>query len=400
MGVSEDFGRLTQLIFKDRWKPVGYEVNLMEGPSITIQLKSASGESKELFSLEPDVLHWCTARHFFPNQKGDASLVPIGDQNAYEADIDALADVDGMKLKAAVDALSTGRGKLTYDPWARVEKVLLHPASRMHITYLDDLVNGYFDILAYFQLYPKLAMDGPTKKLFQRTAIKHRVEAFARVTEKTVLSWNLGSYSLFRERACLDFQRQFARWRTLRQGAKALAELISRKGPLEAVLGVEFVLGRYKDYWEAIVPLLNALRVIIELGAGCTDPAQARRPEENIKTIRSQPGGDVLLEGLDSIIRHADAHFEYDIDVPNRVVRFYDSRSGFCNEVGTCSFDDLCAMETMLRSELLPVMGWGLLTIDTAAKAQIFDSFEFKMLLLRLRIDARARSARKKKTQP
>ncbi|MFQ5763200.1 MAG: hypothetical protein ACE5PO_09210, partial [Candidatus Bathyarchaeia archaeon] len=279
----------------------------------TIVRLEKEGQVEIVESGERDVLEFALHLQSIPDLKGEKRFVRVKDLNRYFNDIDHLADEDNSKLRHALAELNAGRFRLDYDPDALMEELFAtvsRPAGRK----FGPLKRDYHYVVATYLLHSQRIMTWRQELLNRRPHVKRFIDACEAIL------------AAFRRTGIpikdFHFYRYYADYNlpAMRRRLDAQSEVISQvvsdlidKGTLTAKQAVPKLLAIYKTVVEVSAPVLNILRVGLELQEGIPRPEKQKGLTENIIRLRTDATYGSVFRCLDSYLRHAEAHAAYEI---------------------------------------------------------------------------------------
>jgi hypothetical protein len=133
---------------------------------------------------------------------------------------------------------------------------------------------------------------------------------------------------------------------------------------------------------ELSAPVINFIRIGLELRRGNPSPNRDYKLGQNIEILRSDRDYGSSFNCLDEQIRHADAHASRRIDKVNRKVQLVDARGSREQIVGSYTFDEFADMINLMQNQFFPAIFASLILFNIATLDLLLTSREYKHLLL------------------
>ena len=157
-----------------------------------------------------------------------------------------------------------------------------------------------------------------------------------------------------------------------------------KRSKIDANIAIPKMMNIYGRFFEILAPMINLIRIGLELKRGNSSPEAVYRVGENIKILKSDPDCGSVFACLDEQIRHSDAHASIRIDEATRKVFLIDARSGIEKIVQVYTFDELVDVINTMQNEFFPIIYPTLVLFDIAMLDLLLVSREYKHLLLAL----------------
>ena len=138
----------------------------------------------------------------------------------------------------------------------------------------------------------------------------------------------------------------------------------------------------YSRCLELSAPVINLIRVGLEIKNGEISPERQYSISRNIRVLKLDSAYGTLFDCLDEMIRHSDAHASINID--NGTVHIMETRGHKTKILRTYTFEKIMEMVQGMEEELFPSLVSTLLIHEMAALDLVLVSTEYKHLLLAL----------------
>jgi hypothetical protein len=155
-----------------------------------------------------------------------------------------------------------------------------------------------------------------------------------------------------------------------------------KRSEIDANIAIPKMMNIYGRFFEILAPIINLIRIGLELKRGILSPEAKYGVGENIKILKSDRDYGELFGCLDEQIRHSDAHASIRINKVTHKVSFIDARSGKEKVVRVYTFDELIDMINTMQNEFFPAIYPTLVIFDIAMLVLLLVSREYKYLLL------------------
>jgi hypothetical protein len=132
----------------------------------------------------------------------------------------------------------------------------------------------------------------------------------------------------------------------------------------------------YSRFFELSEPVINLVRIGLELKRGNASPDRQYESWQNIRILKSDPDCGPLFGCLDEQIRHADK--------VARKIDPADARSGKKQTVETYTFDECSNMLDLMLNKFSPVIFSSVLLFSVTTLILLLVNHEYKQLLLAL----------------
>lgn len=381
---SDDYRDLMRRIHEEGYEPQSVRLNVERvadsyKETTSIELEK-DGQVETFTSEQHDVAEFGWKMKTMTNAEGEPEFRKVRDLDQYWEEVDFLIDEDGTKLEDAMTQVAEGDFTFSYDPDAFLEEALLE-ADRPHAKRYKPLKRDYFRIVAYYMLAGRQTMEG-------REQLVDRVpgsEKFMEATEEILIhlrpSGNpMKDFRFYRQYVALNLPEFVDRVKSQRTVMNETIRDLLDKGSASAEYAVPRLLDIYKTVLELSAPMINVIRVGLELSRGVEDPQPEKGLTENIEVIRSSGKYGEVFSCLDPHLRHGQAHASYKIEDDRVIV--YDYRSEDRKVVGEYTFEELAEMVREAHQEFFRAVLKTLLVSELAMKLMVLVCPEYKFYVL------------------
>lgn len=346
----------------------------------TVRLANGSEET-ELKSTQDDFMQYVITLQKVVDGQGNYRLKPLKSLNQYWKDIEDLADSDGQKVRLAVQELVTGTFKFSYNPGEMFDNFLL-----VRTTNEDKflpLKQDYHRIFATSLLESKQALvmrqklvdtKPPSQKFFDGIG---QIFIGLRPTDSAIQ--NFLFYKSF-----VNFDID-SLWKRLSNQTTVISDTFAefaRRRRIPGKVALPRLIDSYRRMLEATKPVLNLLRISLELRMGKPKPDKEATLGKNIAVLRLDPNYGNLFSSLDAMIRHSDAHVSIELDDSKGLVKLLDVRGKKEKLIRTYTYSNLSDMVREATQLLLPAILIGFHLQEIVMKSLVLASPEFKFRLL------------------
>jgi hypothetical protein len=386
--ASQDFIELMKKLHDEKYKIYSKKIEydgMGEHPSlkVTVVLEK-DGNQISIQSSEPDFLKYVVELRGVADTTGEHKFTRVKDLDQYNADVEHLIDIDKSKLSNAVDDLKSGKFKFTYDPPGLVNEFLKSERNVKNKKFLP-LKRDYHHILASVLLASR-AMQKAYKRLENKYSQAKKV--FKGIDSIMRGFWLTGNptkdYNLYRNYLTFDISELGQRMSTQLPLVGDTAKDFKRRGGVDANIGIPRLMNIYGRFLELLKPMLNIIRIGLELRRGNLAPDKNYPLTKNIEVLKSDWEYGQLFDCLDEQIRHSDAHVAVRIDKADRKIYLMDTRSAKERIVKVYTFDEFTNMLNVMNNQFFPVIYSTIALFDAAMLDLVLVSKEYKFLLLAL----------------
>jgi hypothetical protein len=152
-----------------------------------------------------------------------------------------------------------------------------------------------------------------------------------------------------------------------------------RRGPVSWDIGIPKMMDIYTRCIEPLAPVINLIRVGLELRRGVSSPQKQCTLRKNIEILKLDPDYGSLFGCLDEQIRHGDAHCS--VEIKGNEVLILDLRPRKPKLVRTYKCDELARVALVMQQELFPALAFTLVLHEMAMLDLVLISKEYKLLL-------------------
>lgn len=390
--VSEDFKRIMQLVHTDKYRIAGTNIHyerkheVSDSPfkaSITLEKQ---GISEVISTSEFDCIRYITQLRSISNTGGEVLQIPIKNAEGYDNTSINLVEDRKEKTQDALYALKSGDFIFEYSPHKLIDELLESPPNlkTLRNEKFSPLLEDYFHILALYLLQSKQVMEMSNQLEKKFPEIKELVEvmgwiqaAFSFVTKNPIKNYNF-----YRNYANYDSDALFEQLSSqLNITGETIIGLV-KQGNANWKRDIPKMMDMYTRCIEPSRPLINILRVGLELRQGVKLPEKDFSLGQNIKILQSDSKYGSLFTCLDEQIRHGHAHMNTyikgdKVEIRNGITRKAKAiRIYKCNEIINLILD--------MRQQFLPALMIATIINDYALLDQVLMSVEYQMLLASL----------------
>ena len=342
------------------------------------------GEEKiTLQSTEWDFIKYLVKLRGVVDVDGEYRFKPVKNLEQYNADVDHLIDIDKSKLKKAVDDLRSKKFEFTYNPPKMIDEFLKSERNVKNKKFLP-LKWDYHYILAGSLLMSKEMLKAREAIIKKYPEAQKVVDAIEGIFLKSFRPTNnaLKNYKFYKKYINFDIDDLGERMSTQLTVADDTSKDFIRRGKVDSHIAIPRMMNIYGRFLEILVPIINLIRIGLELKRGNPSPEMRCEIGENIKILKSDSDYGSLFGCLDEQIRHSDAHASIRIEKTARRVFLIDARSGKGKVMRVYTFDELVDMINVMENEFFPVIYPALVLFDIAMLDLLLVSREYKHLLL------------------
>lgn len=386
---SQDFIELMRKLYDERYRilskrTVFSKMSLPPSLKVTVVLEK-DGKQITIQSSEGDFIQYVTNLRGVADIKGEHHFVRLKDTGQYSADTEHLIDEDHSKLKTAMEEIGAGKFQREYSPAKLIDELLTSKKNVKDVKFLP-LKKDYHHILAYFYVKSKMMLSA-RKEIIKKYPETQKV---ADVVERLFLksfrpSGNaLSDYNYYKRFMDFDLADLADRMKDeLAVADDTIKEMVSR-GQVDTQITIRKMMNIYAHYLEILAPMINLIRISMEIKKGNLSPETVYKVGENIKILKSDPDCGTLFRCLDEQIRHSEAHANVRINKESRKVSLVDSQTGKGKTVKVYTFDELAGMINAMQNEFFPVVYPTIVLFDLTMLDLLLASREYKHLLLSL----------------
>lgn len=314
--VSNDFKTIMQNIHTE-----GYSVsctqmhgeqddtgNFKMQASITLE---KNGDNITIETSEFDCIKYVAQLRTIAETDGEILLAPINNPNQYNQDIMVFIDEDKKKLQNAWEEVMSKKFIFGYHPIKLIDELL---ESRANIRRLDKskfipLLKDYFHILALILSYSQNLL-----KLHKRVGDKFSIQELLQAMEWIYTGFSLRTknpiknYRYFKSCSSFDTDMLFEQLSYQGQKAEEIIKSLINGQTINLKRDIPKLMNIYSGCIESLIPLINLLRIALELRRGIILPEKDYPLRKNVTILKSDAQYGSLFKCLDEQIRHGDAH--------------------------------------------------------------------------------------------
>ena len=382
--ASLEFIELMEKIHKERYEIHSITINAERqnggfSTKATVVLEKG-GHQISIESQSWDFIQYAIELRRSADIYGKVKFTRVKDLNKYYEDVEYLADKDKQKVKDAWEDIRLGKFTFNYESLKLVEEFLSNNRNVKDTKYLP-LKNDYHYILALALTEAREFLNLQNKLIQNKPNIQNFTNAGEEITKAFRSRGNaLKDFQYYR--SFVNFDVEDLNKRIIEQTKvidDTIKELIRRK-TVPSNIAIPKIMDIYSRCLELSAPILNLLRIGLELKNGISSPQKNYPLTRNVIILRGDPNYGHLFSCLDGTIRHSDAHISYGIS--GGEVHLLDIRSKKPKLIKTYTFDEIHKMTNSLLYELLPAIFYTLSIHEIAAFLVVLTSFEYKLLLL------------------
>lgn len=381
---SEDFIQLMDKIHKE-----GYDVYSI---NITGERQNAGFSTKATVTLEKggkqisiesqswDFIKYAVELRRSADIYGKVKFTRVKDVNKYDEDIMHLVDVDHKKVKNAWKDIRSGKFVFNYQPQKLVQEFLSDNRSVKKSKYLP-LKKDYHHILALSLTEAREFLNLQEKLIQNKPNIQELVKVGEEITKSFRPTGNaLTDFQFFQSFVSFDTEDLYRRIIEQTKVIEDTVQELIRRKTVPSDIAIPKIMDMYSRCLELSVPILNLVRIGLEIKNGISSPIKNYSLTRNVSSLIGDQNYGRYFSCLDATIRHTDAHISYKIS--GGEVQLLDIRGKKPKLVKTHTFDEIHKMTNALLYELLPAIFYTFAIRELAAFLLALTSFEYKVLLL------------------
>lgn len=351
--------------------------------SITLEKE---GEQLTINTSELDCILYVAKLRSIAQSDGEVLLAPIKNADLYNQTIEFLIDEDGAKLQNALNDLSSGKFVFEYSPHKLIDELLESPPNirTLRNPKFLRLTKDYFSILALVlkQSQELLGIQNRIEKRYPEikkylTAMEWIYAAFSSVTKNPIKN-----YSYFKSYVSFDSDILFDQLSHQMEITDEVIQRLITHGRLNWRRDIPKMMNIYTRCIEPLKPLVNLLRVGLELREGIHSPQKEYYLIQNITVLKSHVKHGSLFSCLDEQIRHGDAHTSTFIKGDQVEIRNGLTRKS--KVIRTFKCYELANMILEMRQQFFPALMIATVLNDFALLDQVLIGIEYKILLATL----------------
>jgi len=386
--VSNDFKNIMQKIHKDKYTVSRTEIHFGRRENentfdtqATITLQKG-GERLVIQTSEPDCILYIVQLRQIIETNGDILLAPVTNPEQYNNDIVFLIDQDKKRLESALGDLISKKFVFSYNPIRLIDELL---ESRAKTRMLDrvkysPLLEDYFHILALIlsQSEDLLRMHGKVEEKFSIQALLHAMEwmytGFSLRTKNPIKN-----YRYFKTCLSFDSDMLFEQLSSQGQITEDVIKTLINGQKLNYKRDIPKLMDIYTRCLEPLRPLINLLRIGLELRSGVQSPEKQSSLGQNIAVLKADNNYGSLFNCLDEQIRHGDAHSS--TFVKGDVVEIRNGLTRKSKVIRTFKGFELANIILEMKQQFFPALMTATVLNDYGLLDQLLVSPEYKVLL-------------------
>jgi len=383
--ASQDYTDLMIKLHTEGYKIISINRNAKRvGNSFSIIATVVLEKDKERInfrSSEADLIIYLAELRGVVDTNGEYEFKHLKNIKQYDADLEYLADLDRSRIEKATKEIMSGRFSFSYRPQELVDELL---GNKRNIKkHLLPLKKEYHHILAAFVLQSKKMLKAQELLIKKYPEAQKVVDGIGQILMAFRSTGNaVKDYKFYKGFVSFNIDDLGKRMSAQLPAADDTVKDFVRRSKINADIVIPKMMNIYGRFLELITPILNLIRIGLELKRGNASPEARYTIGKNIKILKSDPNYGTLFGCLDKQIRHSDAHASIYIDKEARKVQLIDARSGKERIVGTYTFEALIDMINTMQNEFFPVIYPTLVLFDIAMFELLLISREYKYLLL------------------
>ena len=383
--ASQDFVDLMAKLHQDRYDIISIKINAERFgdnfPIVATIVLEKGGEHITLQSSETDFVRYLFELQGVVDTDGKYGFRRLKDLNQYWTDVEHLIDEDHSKLKEAVKEIISGSFIFTYDASKLIDEFLRSERNARNEDFLT-LKRDYHYILANALLFSEEMLKAQKSLTSKFPEAKRVIQAVDSIMKSF---WRTGNaikdYKFYRSYLKFDIGQLAKRMSTELPVAGDTREEFMRRGKIDADIAIPKLMDIYGQFIELSAPVINLIRIGLELKKGDLSPYGEYKLGKNIEILKSDPYYGPFFYCLDEQIRHADAHASRYIDKATRKIFLIDARGNRERIVGTYTFDEFTNMMNVMQNQFFPAIFPTLVLFDIATLDILLVSREYKHML-------------------
>lgn len=385
--ASQDFINLMTKSHTEGYKIISIKTNAKrvgDNFSIEATVVLVKDEDRLTFeSSEPDFIMYLAKLRGVVDTNGEYEFKPIKNTKQYDNNSIFLGDLDKSRIEKATKEIRSSKFSLQQHPRKLVDDILVKKVNFKKNTQI--LIKNHHHIRAavLFESVQMLKLQEELiKKHPEAKSIYDGVEQILMTFRRTDNA--LKDYGFYKNFVNFDIDELGERMSAQLPVADDTHKDFIRRKKVDAEIAIPKMMQIYANFFEISSPILNLLRIGLELKRGNNSPNKHYKPVENIGILKSDTEFGHLFSCLDEQVRHASAHASFRIDKNNRKIYFLDERGSKGKIVRTYTFDELTNILNSFDNEFFPIIYPNLVLFDNAMLVLLLNSREYIHLLLAL----------------
>jgi len=385
--ASHDFMNLMTKLHQERYNVLSINMSSKKVHDCSTTVASVvlvKGEEKiTLQSTDWDFIKYLVELRGIVDLNGEYRFKRLKDTNQYDADVKHLIDIDHSKIKKAIEEIKSGKFTRKYSPPELIDEFLKNKENVKDVKFLP-LKRDYYYILAAALIESNKMLDSREAIIKKCPETQKLVKAVEGIFLKSFRPTGnaLKDYKFYKKYVNFDIDDLGERMSTqLKDADDTMKEFIKRR-EVDTNISFPRMINIYANFLEILSPMLNLMRIGLELRRDNKSPNKHCELVENIGILKSDTEFGQLFGCLDEQIRHASAHASFRIHKAVRQVYLMDERGSKGKIVRTYTFDKLTNMLNTMQNEFFPVIYPTIVIFDIAILDLLLASREYKHLLL------------------
>lgn len=387
--ASEDFEKLMTLIYFEGYKVSKLSLSVHGEDEIAKIILAKDSDETTLQSSSEDFFYYVASLKKTVNNNGKFEFSKVENTTAYYEDIEFLSDTDRNKIQAAIKKVQSGKFVLDFDIEGIFDKFLSGNYGKMDKD-ITKLKTYYFEIFAltlflsneYLKIKEKIERTNNEFIGYYLLVDEILRTAFMRVGKPIEA---IKDYKFFKNFLTFDIENIARRTTEQAEYVNDLLGMLAERGTVEGSVGIKYLLDLYRRFCELSFEFINMLRIAIEVADGVEKPESYFSYLDNVQTIKSKEKYSKLVESIDPYIRHSESHMNTRIDYKNGEITLINTSGGKEKVVGKYTFREISDMTKKIQRSLYPALLVAFTIFETAFKLLIFNSPEYKFMLLKLK---------------
>jgi len=384
--ASQDFIDLMTKLHEERYDVLSIKIDakrVSDGFStVAAIVLEKGGEQITLQSSEIDFIRYLIELRSVVDTDGEFGFRHLKDLNQYLTDVEHLIDKDHGKLNEAVNEIISGKFTFTYDTPKLIDEFLRSEGNVKNKKFLP-LKRDYHYILANTFLISEEMLNAHKRLERKYPEAKRTIQAVDTIMKSFRPTSNaIKNYKFYRSYLKFDIDELSKRISTELPVADDTIKEFIRRGKVDVDIAIPKMMDIYGRFMELSAPVINLIRIGLELKRGNSSPDGEYKLGQNIRILKSDLDYGPLFGCLDEQIRHADAHVSRRIDKAARKVCLLDARGSREQIVSTYTFDEFTDMINLMQNQFFPAVFPTLILFDIATLDLLLTSPEYKLLLL------------------
>jgi hypothetical protein len=339
-----------------------------------------NGKQTTVKSSEPDFFEYVIHLERVADEKGKYKFARMRDLNQYWGDIEHLVDKDHSKIKTAIGEMTSGKFEFSYNPIKLIDDLIVHNGSPKNRKFLP-LKKDYHYILAARLLESQQILRIQKEVIRKNPEIQKIIDAVGQITMAFRPTGNvIKDYKFYKSFVNFDIQALMKRISTQSKVINDTMKEFFQRGSVPGDIAIPRLMGIYGRVMELSAPVLNLLRIGLELRGGNQRLVRQLSLTENVARLKTDPNYGHIFSCLDEMIRHSDAHAS--ITVADGIVNLIDARGPEAKIVRTYKFKEIVQMIREMQRSLFPALITTLILQEIAMIDLLLTSPEYKHLLL------------------